>query len=211
MSTASSPSSPSASSSTHRSLFVRLQGDAPEAWDEFVARYSVLILRYAARHGLPQDQQEDLAQQTFLTLREHLPTWQYEPRKGGFRRYLWTVIRNAAWKMDRDRKRRRVVLDSDALEWLVNAEDPDQKYEEEWRDHHMRQALERVSGLVPPWYLDAFYETAVKGRDGQSVADAMGRTRDAVYKARSRIRELLAREIERQIREEDEFPHEPGD
>jgi hypothetical protein len=43
------------------------------------------------------------------------------------------------------------------------------------------------------------------------VADEMGRTRDAVYKAKSRVRELLAREIERQVREEDEFPNEPGD
>ena len=57
------------------------------------------------------------------------------------------------------------------------------------------RAVELVRGEFEPRTWDAWYKTAVEGRRPADVADEMGMTLHAVYKAKSRVLLRLRREL----------------
>src|SRR5579871_1074582 len=90
---------------TRASLLARL--DDPEdrlAWQQFVDLYGSLVYGFARQRGLQDADAADLTQEVFLAVAQAANRWQYDPRQGTFRGWLFGITRN---KVARFVQRRR--------------------------------------------------------------------------------------------------------
>jgi RNA polymerase sigma-70 factor (ECF subfamily) len=181
------------SPTTNASIFVRLNAAdaAPReiAWSQFNQRYGPIIAAFARRLGARSQDIDDIVQDVMLGFFSRSPTFVYDPVRGRFRGYLRECAYRAASKrFGKDSKFRPIPLDKlgeDAI-----------GIDHVWNDLWEKQQLERAMASLrhehqndKSW--EAFEQTVVKGRAPQEVADALGVTVSAVYKARERIGEAL--------------------
>src|SRR3954466_12588471 len=96
---------------TRASLLVRL-GDAADApaWAQFVDLYAPPVYACARRHGLQDADAADVTQDVLRAVHRAFRRGDYDPRRGPFRAWLFTVVRNklrdfAAARARRDRAR----------------------------------------------------------------------------------------------------------
>lgn len=187
--------------STHVSLLHRLSADPKEAeWQEFHDRYSQLITTYCRRTGLTGFESEDLIQEVFQALLKTLPSFHYVKAKGGFRAYLWWVVRNHALALRKKKHAAPKSLQPAVEENLESSTTPDDIWEEEWRKQHLRIAFEQLSKGVAPSQLEVFRLYALEDRSVADVAKLSACSVDMVYKTKSllmgRLREIVAAQIE---------------
>ena len=171
-----------------------------DAWREFDERYRELILRYCQRSRLQVTDAEDVRQTVLLALTRRLPTFEYHPETGRFRDYLGTVVRNAIRKQiaRQDRAGERLPGEGDEL---AAPDAPDESWNEEWKLHHYRRAMERIRASSSPKTMEIF-DGLLAGRTVEELAAAHGATPDVVYKIKQRVRDRLRERIDEQLREE---------
>src|SRR5262249_11952881 len=80
---------------TQPSLLVRI-ADArdSEAWTQFVELYAPLVHGFARRHGLPEADAADLTQEVLRSVAAAAGRLEYDPQRGTFRGWRFTVVRN---------------------------------------------------------------------------------------------------------------------
>src|SRR5947207_3945703 len=86
---------------TRASLLVRLRDPHDEAaWREFVALYAPLVYGYARKQGLQDADAADLGQEVLCAVAGAVGRLEYDPAKGAFRNWLFTVVRRklARWR-----------------------------------------------------------------------------------------------------------------
>lgn len=190
--------------STHTTLLTRIaSGKDTAAWDDFCARYGLLIRSYARRQGLQSADCDDLLQDVLVKLTRSLPHFEYDPAKGKFRSYLKTIVQRAVY----DRFRRKggasaTVSMEEAGESSAASADADFAWEVEWRQHHVRTAMRDIESEFSPRSMRAFEAYAINGNSVESVAQEVGVSVDKVYQCKSRIMKRLGEVIARQIEEE---------
>jgi RNA polymerase sigma-70 factor (ECF subfamily) len=195
------------SETTHPSLLARVRDPADAAaWREFEARYRDLIRRYCRRRGLQTADAEDVGQLVMLALARALQGFAFDPARGRFRDYLGRVVHNAIQRHLSRPSQSPALLDTSVLELLTNPQNaaPDEHWETEWMQHHLRLAMRTVRAECAPASL-AVFELLLAGESVAAVAAKSGLTPDAVYKIKQRMRERLAERTEQQVRDE-EFP-----
>lgn len=188
-------------SSTHASFLLRLKDGDDAVWREFFDRYGDLVRNFARRRGLQAADADDIVQEVSLAVRRVMPTFEYSRERGRFRGLLKTIALRAIWAQLRAR-RADVVKGEDAL---AEAEaDPaiDGEWESEWRQYHMRTALERMRAEFPPADVQAFRAYGVEGKSVADTAAALAMSADQVYQAKSRVLKRLRALIAEQIADE---------
>ena len=115
----------------------------------------------------------------------------YDPRKGTFRGWLFTVTRNALNTFFEAQQRvPRASGDSAVQAWLEEQPVPEQEsaaWDREYQDRLLAYAAEQVRASFEDATWQAFWQTAVEGKPGKSVAANLGMTVGAVYIAKSRV------------------------
>lgn len=177
---------------TRASLLLRIRDPKDHsAWAEFVKLYAPVLHAYGMRHGLQDADAADLAQDTLQNVLRAAPTFEYDPAKGAFRGWLFTVARNQIRKFATRKDRLGVGAgDSDVRDML--AEHPDRsgdeaEWDREYKMHLFRWAADRVQTEFRAATWQAFWRTAVGGEAAEAVAADLGMTVGAVYIARSRV------------------------
>ena len=92
---------------TRASLLVRLRDPRDEgAWREFIDLYAPLIYGYARKQGLQDADAADLSQEVLRAVAGAMDRLDYDPRRGAFRNWLFTVVRNklSNWQAARGRR-----------------------------------------------------------------------------------------------------------
>jgi len=193
---------------TRASLLIRLGNPQDRAaWQQFVELYGSLVYGFARRRGLQDADAADLTQACLRQVAARVGTFEYDPRRGTFRGWLFTIVRNQLRDF-RDRPR-RLYQGSGApgLQRLLEAQaapEPDEadEWEREYRRGLLAWAAEQVRPQVQEATWQAFWQTAVEGRPGKEVACGLGLTAAAVYLARGRVMARL-RALIREVQEDE--------
>ena len=189
------------SPATRHSLLVRIR-DARDnqAWSQFVDIYAPLIFRFARRHGLQDADAADLSQDVLRTVVRAAPQLDYDPTKGSFRGWLFTVVRNRLrdW-IDSQRRHPRGSGDTGEQELLEAQPDRDHEAAAQWDREYQRRlfswAAEQVRIDFDNSSWRAFWATAVEGTSPKDVAAELGMSLGAVYIAKSRVLARLKEKI----------------
>jgi RNA polymerase sigma-70 factor (ECF subfamily) len=186
---------------TRPSLLLRIRDAADaEAWQQFVALYAPLVYRLARKRGLQDADAADVTQEVFHKVSITIQNLDYDPRRGSFRGWLLTLARNRLCDFLARRKQQLQRSGGTATQAMLE-ELPSQDEEEAlWkRDYELRVlewAIEQVRPCFkePTW--QAFWRTAVEGKRGEEVAQALGITVNAVYIAKCRVQARLRAQIQ---------------
>lgn len=130
---------------------------------------------------------------------------EYDPRKGTFRGWLYTVARNKLCDLiERQRRQPRGAGDSDVQERLDALPDPHDEsaaWDREYERRVFHWAADQVRDEFRTSTWKAFWLTAVEGRTTEEVARELALSPGAVYIARSRVVARL-REVVRPLLDE---------
>jgi RNA polymerase sigma-70 factor (ECF subfamily) len=196
------------SPTTRVSLLVRLRDPQDrEAWAQFVDLYAPLVYGFARKRGLQDADAADLTQVVLRAVSAAAGRLEYDPQRGSFRGWLFTIVRN---RLRNFLAARRPGLNQgsgdEAVQRLLEAQeapqaDPAQLWEQEWERQLFAWAAAQLKPRFHEATWQAFWQTAVEGRRPLDVARALGVNQAAVYLARSRVMARL-RELIRHVEDD---------
>jgi RNA polymerase sigma-70 factor (ECF subfamily) len=191
---------------TRPSLLIRVR-DArdDEAWRQFVEIYGPAIYRFARKRGLQDADAADVTQKVLEAVSRAIKRFDYDPRQGTFRGWLFGVVRNQLGKFAAGQK--KVVQasgDTGVHEVLDHQQgrkqEPISDEETLWDKEYQRQlfawGVDRVRGCFEETSWRAFWLTAVDGTSARETADKLGMSIGAVYTAKSRVLDRIRKEIQ---------------
>src|SRR5262249_30434198 len=91
---------------TRPSLLLRIRDvkDA-EAWSQFVDLYAPMVYGFVRKHAPQAADAADWTQEVLRPIAATARHWEYDPRRGSFRGWLFTVVRNKLSSFVQRRKR----------------------------------------------------------------------------------------------------------
>jgi RNA polymerase sigma-70 factor (ECF subfamily) len=176
---------------TRASLLVRLRDPLDAAaWGQFVDLYAPLIYGYVRKQGLQDADAADLCQDVLAAVAGAVGRLDYDPARGAFRNWLFTVVRRKLvnWRAAAA-NRARAGGDSATQQLLEQCPAPDTEaeWQAEWDRRLFAWACEQVRPSVTAATWQAFWRTAFENQPGKRVAADLEMTVAAVYLARSRV------------------------
>ena len=181
---------------TRGSLLAAVKKGDEISWEKFYDMYKPLILLKGSDLQLNQTEKEELVQLVMLSFFNTSKTFRYDQSKGRFRDYFKRVIHNKACDLMRKRNDGEVSVEEipQTVEKLL-AEGED-RWEEEWKNHILNQALEDLRCAVSPLVYQAFYMLTLENMSGKEVAETLGISANAVYvykhEAQKKLKALVA-------------------
>jgi RNA polymerase sigma factor (sigma-70 family) len=176
---------------TQPSLLVRLRdaADAP-AWSQFVDIYAPLVYDFARRRGLQDADAADLTQEVLAAVAQSVRRFDYDPRRGSFRGWLFTVVVNK-FRTLRDRLYRNEHGSGDTtaqqLLQAVPAATDNDEWDKEYQQRLFAWAAQQVEAAVEEKTWQAFWQTSVGGVRPRDAAKQLHLSVAAVYMAKSRV------------------------
>jgi RNA polymerase sigma-70 factor (ECF subfamily) len=177
---------------TRASLLVRLRDPRDEAaWREFVDLYAPLVYGFARKQGLQDADAADLSQDVLGAVAGAIGRLEYDPSRGSFRNWLFTIVRRklSNWRRA-ERSRPHGGEDSktqQVLEHWPAPEKEEAEWETEWQQRQFAWACAQVRRGVTEQTWQAFWRTSIEGQPNKQVAADLGLSVVAVYVARSRV------------------------
>lgn len=186
---------------TRPSLLVRIRDAADHrAWSQFVDVYAPLIHGYARKHGLQDHDAADLTQEVLARVARAVRGLDYDPRRGTFRGWLFTIVQRELIDLVVGRRRQpQGTGDSGVLECLRQQPAPDGRAEADWELAYEQRMFGWAAAEVRPrveahtWA--AFWRTAVEAADTKAVAADLGITVAAVRLAKSRVMAQIRKRV----------------
>jgi RNA polymerase sigma factor (sigma-70 family) len=177
---------------TRASLLLRLRDPRDgEAWREFVDLYAPLVYGYARKRGLQDADAADICQDVLGAVAGAVGRLDYDARRGAFRNWLFTVVRNRLcnWQAAREKRVQAsgVSVTHQLLEMCPAPDGMEAEWQSEWEGRLIAWACEQARRQVSEATWQAFWRTGVEGQPVKKVAADLGLTTAAVYHARGRI------------------------
>ncbi|NQT17262.1 MAG: sigma-70 family RNA polymerase sigma factor [Planctomycetes bacterium] len=195
-----SPRSSGASESTSSSLLSRVKGRDPDAWARLAKLYGPLVYRWARQSGLQATDAADVVQDVFLNLARDISGFRRDRPNDSFRKWLRVITRNRVYDRFRNLAAEpQAAGGSDANKKLreLPTFPPDADDGSDFVEiRRLRsRALELLRGEFKASTWQAFWRAAVEGDAPADVAEDLGLSVWAVYKARSRVLRRLNQEL----------------
>jgi RNA polymerase sigma factor (sigma-70 family) len=187
---------------TRPSLLGRLRQDTTDerAWAEFVKRYGAQILHWCRKWNLQEADIQDVTQTVLVKLANKMRTFTYDPTRS-FRAYLKTLTSYALCDFLESRKGPGVGSGGsaalDALSSVAARDDLFAQLNSAFDQELLEQAMERVQERVEPHTWAAFCMAALDGMSGAAIAEKLGMKVATVFKARSKVQQMLQAEIQK--------------
>src|SRR5262245_37369790 len=191
---------------TRPSLLVRLRDhDDQEAWRLFVDLYGPLIYGLARKRGLQDADAADLTQEVCRSVAGAVRKLDYDPARGSFRGWLYTVARRQLADFV-DRQRRQAAGTGDSAVQALLEEQPAPEAEADWERDYERRVFAWAAEQVREHFRNntwrAFWLTAVEGQSAEEAGRSLDMSAGAVHVARSRVLARL-KEVVRPLLEKD--------
>src|SRR5262245_31693304 len=187
---------------TRPSLLARIKntGDR-QAWAEFVEIYAPLIYGFAKKKGLQDADAADLTQEVLGAVARSAARLDYDPARGTFRGWLFTVVRHKLSNFGAAQRRHLPGSgDTDLKRLLEQQPAPAADDAAAWERDYERQlfalACEQVRRDFQESTWQAFWRTAIQGTSGKKVADDLDMSTAAVYLAKRRVIARLQEQID---------------
>jgi len=191
---------------TRRSLLARLKNwDDQESWRNFFDTYSKLIYSFVRKAGFGDAEAQDVVQDTIVTVAKYIPKFEYDPTLGSFKSWLLQITRSRI--IDHVRKKqysrgnqvlpREEPLGTTVLEERAHASEFDLEsiWNEEWQNHLLESAMDKVKRLVSPKHYQLFHLHVVKQMPAKAIAAKMKVKLPEIYFAKYKVQRLLQKEI----------------
>jgi RNA polymerase sigma-70 factor, ECF subfamily len=195
----------STSQLTSMSLLAGVRLRDAEAWRRMARVYTPLVRYWCRQGGLAEDAVDDLVQETFAAVLRGLPTFERPSDGGSFRGWLRTITRNKLTDYHRARHDKAAAAGgTDAHLNLGKLADPlgaDEGAAGDARETTetglvFRAAVDLIRTEFETATQQAFWATTVEERPPADVAQELGITLNAVYKAKSRVLRRLREVLE---------------
>src|SRR5262249_15077348 len=165
-----------------------------------VDSYAPVVYHFARKQGLQDADAADLTQDVLRAVAGAVPRLDYDPQRGSFRGWLFTVVRNKfRTHLSRRQHQQPGSGDSDVQRFLEAQPAPpeeDRLWDEEYQRRLFTWAADRVKIGCQESTWSAFWMTAVQGHSGKEAAEVLGMTVAAVYLAKRRVMSRLQEEIQ---------------
>ncbi len=168
---------------TRASLLIRLRD--PEdamAWNLFIDLYAPLIYGFFRRQSVQDADAADLTQDVLTRVSHAIRRLDYDPERGTFRGWLFTVVRNR-WRTWAGRP--QLPHENASLDEQPAGED--KAWEQDYRRRLFDWAVDQVKPTVASATWQAFWRTSIDGQGAADVAHELGLSVAAVYMAKSRV------------------------
>ena len=186
---------------TSLSLLDRARHHDEPSWQRLVTLYGPLVEHWCRRGGARPEDAADLAQEVFLAVSQGLE--RFERRgPGSFRAWVRGITRHKLLDCYRRAERQAAAAGgSTALERLLDIPDPQPGSDEDADEMSglYRRALDLIRGEFEERTWQAFWLTAVEGREAPAAAAELGMSPVAVRIARSRVLARLRAEADELI------------
>jgi RNA polymerase sigma-70 factor (ECF subfamily) len=207
---------------TNPSLVRRLANTQDhQSWQEFNDLYGKLILGFAVKAGLTEDEAQEVVQETLIAAARHLPEFRYDPKKCSFKTWLLNM---SNWRVqDQLRKRQspsapqpaHLPRDEEGTRTATIERVPDPAgtgletiWEDEWKKTLLDAALARVKPQVELKQWQIFDLYALKDWSVTDVAKALGISSGRVYLVKHRVSVLIKKELKRLERRAEQYHNE---
>ena len=179
---------------TRASLLIRLRDPSDgEAWRQFIELYGPVVYGFARRRHIQDADAADLMQEVLRSVMNAAHKLDYDPSRGSFRGWLFTVTRNKLLDL-RERQRRGQGTGGTTAQQILDQK-PDDEDESLWDQEFRRRLFAVASEQIRNEFEDAtwqaFWRTAVDGEKAKEVAESLGLSVGAVYIAKSRVQSRL--------------------
>jgi RNA polymerase sigma-70 factor (ECF subfamily) len=195
------------SSDTRSSVLCRVKNpDDHDGWRRFFEIYGPFIKKQILCAGLPEDDAQEITQETLIEISNRIQSFDYDRSRGSFKAWLRRLIR---WRIANhfQRKQRSFISIENLPAGLENgrngesaipaADDWDQSWEKDWRQTLFRAALNNLRQTISPRHFQVFDCLVVKEWTISQVAAAMNMNRAQIYLIKLRVASTIRKEIER--------------
>jgi RNA polymerase sigma-70 factor (ECF subfamily) len=187
-------------SSISSSLLERVKARRPEAWERLAELYGPLVYRWCRLAGVRSDEAPDVVQEVFAALAVGIGNFRRDRPGDNFRAWLAGIARHKIADHFRRRQGRPEARGgTDAQQQLLEVPelaDPGSRSDSAGRDGLLpRRALELIRAEFENRTWEAFWRTAIDGQRPAHVAEELGMSVMAVYKAKSRVLRRLRQEL----------------
>jgi len=159
----------------------------------------------ARRHGLSDADAQDVVQEVLNAVVRKIEDFVYDPERGSFKAWLkrltmwrvWDFLRKKQYQVNGQRlpKEERLATALEELQESPFYEEMERTWEIEWRQHLVDTAMARVKPLIDAKQYQLYYLHIIKGFPAKEVAERLQVNPNAVYAAKYKMQELLAREF----------------
>jgi RNA polymerase sigma-70 factor (ECF subfamily) len=182
-------------------LLNRVKAGDAEAWQRLAELYGPLVYHWCRRSGVTTEDAADVVQEVFATVAARVAEFRHKGPGDSFRGWLRVITRNKVGdQFRRLRGRPKAEGGTGAQERFQEVPQPsvpssaaDDAQEERLLAHG---ALDVVRAEFEDRTWQAFWRVAADGQSPASVAEDLGMTLHAVYKAKSRVLCRLRREMD---------------
>ncbi|MEM6472557.1 MAG: RNA polymerase sigma factor [Planctomycetota bacterium] len=181
---------------TRKSLLLRLRDtDDSEAWSDFVHLYAPLVHAYCLKRGLQDADASDAAQEVLSSISKSIPGFDYDPRKGSFRGWVFQITRNQLTKYFHHRQKLPKATGEtsfqQALEQQLDPAEERDVWDREYQRRVFQWAVEKVQPEFKPTTWNAFRMVSIESRSASDAASELGLSIGAIYIAKSRVTSRL--------------------
>lgn len=163
-------------------------------WESFYDVYNDILARFAAKHSYRAEEIEDLLQDVWYEVIRRLPQFEYDPAKGGFRRWLYSIVQSRAIDAVRRRhteRKRRLPRPREYDELAAAADNRlpavDLELDRQFHLEVVRSALVRLQQRLSDDEWRLFSLARIDGKNSTEVALATGLTPAAVRNRLARL------------------------
>jgi len=151
-----------------------------------VTLYRPMLVRFARARSVTEQDAEDIAQQCLESISKHIRSFEYDRQRGGFKRWLHTLVNNRVRNLLRQR-RERVAESADFKRPQERERPPEEIWEQLWLQEHVRYCLAKIRERVEDRTFRAFEFRTLREWPVDRVCQVLDMTPEQVHVAKSRV------------------------